>query len=105
MNYHNLRYNRNCSSCIGGETKYSACSLRKKFHNLKHSEDFDNIVIVIVDEVSFMNRTDFENLNRNLNVLCNADESREKFGNLQVLFAGDFAQLPPPKSTPLYICK
>ena len=90
---------------IGGETTCSACSLRTKLHNLKHNEDFDNSVMVIVDEVSFMNKMDFENLNRNLNIICDADESREKFGNLQVLLAGDFAQLPPPKSTPLYNCK
>ena len=90
---------------IGGETTFSACSLRTKPHNLKYSEKFDNSVMVIVDEVSFMNKKDFENLNRHLNVLCDADGSKEKFGNLQVLLAGDFAQLPPPKSAPLYECK
>ena len=90
---------------IGGETTCSACSLRTNLHNIKHNEDFDNSVMVIVDEVSFMNKTDFENLNRHLNIICDADESKEKFGNLQVLLAGDFAQLPPPKATPLYQCK
>ena len=48
---------------IGGETTCSACSLRTNLHNIKHNEDFDNSVMVIVDEVSFMNKTDFENLN------------------------------------------
>ena len=86
---------------IGGETTCSACSLGTKLNNFKHSGDFYNTVMVIVDEVSFMNRIYFENLNWNLNILCNADESREKFGNFQVLFAGDFAQLSPPKSKPL----
>ena len=60
---------------IGGETTCSACSLRTKPHNLKYNEDFDNSVMVIVDEVSFMNRKDFENLNQHLNILCDADKS------------------------------
>ena len=46
----------------------------------------------------------FESLDSNLNILCDVGPSK-KFGDIQVVLAGDFGQLPPPKCKPLYDLK
>lgn len=101
MHYHNHGIIGTAAVGIRDETSCSAFGLRKHLNNIKPSEEFENSIMVIVDEVSFMNETDFENLNCHLNILCDADESNDKFENLQVLFDDGFAQLPPPKAKSL----
>ena len=48
--------------------------------------------MVVVDEISFIKRPDFERLDKILNAKCDAPSS-SIFGNLQMVFAGDFCQL------------
>ena len=51
-----------------------------------------NCKILAVDEISMLNIEAFEYINE---VLKNLRESSEPFGGIQVLFIGDFYQLPP----------
>jgi hypothetical protein len=50
---------------------------------------------VVIDEISFIKRKDLEKLDKALNAICDV-EQHQLFGNLQILFAGDFCQLRPP---------
>ena len=87
---------------INGETVHSACHLGKKV-KVKREDEWDNTIMIIVDEISFMTRLDFEKLSKNLNVICD-EGGNAVFGSLQIVFAGDFCQLSPPgTNTPLYM--
>ena len=60
--------------------------------------------MIIVDEISFASKSDIEKLNENLRLKM--DQSRRcNYGNLHVLFAGDFFQLKPINVKPLYLYK
>ena len=79
---------------INGETTSRACKLNSK--NVEKSDEWaDETCMVIVDEISFCSQDDFEKLNANLNLLCDKEPPDHLFGDLQILFAGDFSQLPP----------
>ena len=71
---------------------HSSCKLNSK---LKTDNDWDNTIMVVVDEISFIQKPDFEKLDKVLNAKCDAPGS-SIFGNLQMVFAGDFCQLKPP---------
>ena len=62
--------------------------------------------MVVVDEISFIKRPAFENLDKVLNSICYAP-SPTIFGNLQMVFASDFCQLKPSNNfwQSLYIYK
>ena len=62
-------------------------------------DDWDDAVImVVVDAISFITRPDFERFDKVLNAKFDAPGS-SIFGNLQMVFAGAFCQLKPPKKT------
>ena len=88
---------------IHGETMHSSCDFNSK---MSPDEDWKNTIMVVVDEISFIKRCDFEKLNTILNAKCEVSSPR-RFGNLQMIFAGDFCQLKPPDnfSQPLYTYK
>ena len=50
--------------------------------------------MVIVDEISFCSQNEVTKLSANLNLLCDKPPD-SLFGDLPMLFAGDFSQLPP----------
>ena len=76
---------------IHGETMHSSCGINSK---LGIDDDWDDTIMVVVDEISFIKRPDFEKLDKVLNAKCDAP-STSIFGNLQMVFAGDFCQLKP----------
>ena len=57
--------------------------------------DWDNTIMVVVDEISFNQKPDFERLDKVLNAKCDAPCS-SIFGNLQMVFVDDFCQMWPP---------
>jgi hypothetical protein len=77
---------------INGETMHSSCGLYRK---LDKDEEWENTILVVIDEISFIKRKDFEKLNKVLNAKCDVQQ-HQLFGNLQIVFAGDFCQLRPP---------
>ena len=90
---------------IHGETMHSACGLCSR-KRATADDDWKNTVMVVVDEISFITRNDFEKLNDVLNKKTNS-KARSVFGNIQIVFAGDFCQLKPPQvgSYPLFVYK
>ena len=80
---------------INGETTSRACKLNKNRNNIEKCDVWaEETCMVIVDEISFCSQDDLTTLNNNLNVLCDRPPSKI-YGDLQILFAGDFSQLPP----------
>ena len=55
---------------------------------------FENLEVLIIDEVSMLSAQFIDSLNELIKVLR---RNTEPFGGLQVVFAGDFFQLPPVK--------
>lgn len=86
---------------INRETTCSAFNLKTVKDKIKYSKEFDDTVMVIIDEISFMGCKQLKKLNDHMNTKCNA-RITAAFGNKQMLFAGDFGQLPPVGDHPLY---
>ncbi len=65
----------------------------KKIIKMKKTDNYKNTDILIIDEVSMMNEKLFDVLN----YLCQTiRKNKDKmFGGLQLIFSGDFYQLPP----------
>ena len=80
---------------INGETVHKACCLNCDKKNVNPDEEWmDETCLVIVDEISFASNQELEKLNDNLNQLCDTSSSKY-FGDLPMVFAGDFSQLKP----------
>src|SRR5690606_6622427 len=68
----------------------------RQLSNLKEKKYFrdkmDNVKVLIIDEISMLHRNQLELVNR---VLKFFKENEMAFGGIQVIFSGDFFQLPP----------
>jgi ATP-dependent exoDNAse (exonuclease V) alpha subunit len=64
-------------------------NLKTKKYLVKHLE---KVAVLIIDEISMLHRRQLEMVNQ---VLKFFKESEEAFGGIQVVFCGDFFQLPP----------
>lgn len=68
----------------------------KQMSNLKEKKYFrdkmDNVKVLIIDEISMLHRNQLDLVNR---VLKFFKENEMAFGGIQVIFSGDFFQLPP----------
>ena len=68
----------------------------KDLRNLKKKkylrEQFDNVKVLIIDEISMLHRDQLNSINQ---VLTYCKENTEAFGGLQIVVCGDFFQLPP----------
>ena len=69
------------------DSDYYPASLKENF-----SYNWRSIHLLIVDEVSMMSKTYFEKLNHYAQL---SRRNNKPFGGIQVIFAGDFFQLPP----------
>jgi ATP-dependent DNA helicase PIF1 len=88
---------------IGGTTIHSWCGIGIRDHLTEHDLEklaakkdlqkrFNQTKILIIDEVSMLSSTFFDNLNRICKYL---KENELPFGGLQVILCGDLFQLPP----------
>ena len=84
------------ATCILGETIDSAAHLMKDLTKLKIEfiQEWKNARLLIIDEVSFATREKLEKLDRALKFL--KSNLGANYGGINVVFSGDFAQLPPP---------
>jgi hypothetical protein len=73
---------------------HSACGLYRK---LDKDKEWENTILAVIVEISFIIRKDFEKLKKVLNAKCDV-EQHQLFGNLQIVFAGNFCQLRPASS-------
>ena len=83
---------------IGGETLHSAAAFNRKISDDDNS--WDNVRLLVVDEVSFMSSKDVDLLDDKLRKLTRSHDAL--YGGLNVLFCGDFMQLEPVRGNPLY---
>ena len=89
------------ATMIDGETLDSAAHLQAKKISPEYIDEWKDSRLLIVDEVSFASKEVIANLHQ---TLCKLKQRRlgEKYGGLHVVFAGDFSQLEPVGSLPLY---
>jgi len=87
---------------IAGETLHSAVHLERNSSNIDTDDilRWKNTRLLIVDEVSFASGTMLNLLDEKLRILCQMPT--KIYGNLNILFAGDFRQLPPIRTDPIY---
>ena len=89
---------------IGGETTHSACLINKKIIQATDIEDWQDTALVIIDEISFASYDLLKKIDSNLNFLQQTNQI-DKFGELPILFAGDFTQLEPVNANPIWLDK
>ena len=83
---------------IRGETLHGAAAFAREIK--QDDTTWANARLLIVDEVSFMSTSDVETLDEKLRTFMTKFDSL--YGGLHVLFCGDFSQLEPVSSKPLY---
>ena len=77
-----------------GRTLHSAACLNKDDMNIQDVDrrEWKHTIVLIIDEISFMDVYELNNLNRKLKLLRQSDKM---FGDVQVIIVGDFHQLNP----------
>ena len=92
-------YTRSAASCFGGVTICKAAFLNKKKVALTPDEidDWKDVRILVIDEISFMQDTEILKLDRQLK---QCRDRTNVFGGYSIIFAGDFRQLEPSRATP-----
>jgi hypothetical protein len=84
----------------GGITTHSAAHLNKKRVTDDQLKEWENVKILIVDEVSYFSKTDLETLERKLRRLKRRGDI--EYGGVHIVFAGDLRQLEPVCGKPFY---
>ena len=82
------------ATLIRGDTLHRSVYLNQ-VHDLTHEqiEIWEETRLLLVDEISFANKTDYEDLHRRLRVL--KQRIGERYGGLDIVFSGDLRQLEP----------
>ena len=87
---------------INGETAHSGLHLNKHEKSIFNlAEDYNETLLVIIDEISFMKKTEYLKALRNISIL----KKSSTFSTIPIIFAGDFSQLAPVCGNPLHIYK
>jgi ATP-dependent DNA helicase PIF1 len=90
-------YTGSAASLIGGVTISKAAYLNlQRQLNDNDINEWKDVRILVIDEVSFMNNIILKKLNRQLTQIGNRTKL---FGGFSIIFAGDFRQLEPIRST------
>ena len=92
------------AALFGGMTIHSAAHLNKRNITEEMCKEWESVIILIIDELSFFKVSDMNNLDRKLRRLKKCDK---KYGGVIIVFSGDFHQLPPVKASDseiLYCC-
>jgi hypothetical protein len=97
------------AALLGGETIHSVAQLRSKFSNVSVNGIDVKITwitanMIIIDEISMLSLPDFMKLDKNLRKLMREVGGNEAlpFGGLHIILCGDFFQLNPVMSIPIY---
>ena len=77
----------------------TACLNKKKLTD-KDQEKWVGTKMLFIDEVSFMTSDNLDSLDKKLRFLM--QRSNVLFGNVSIIFVGDFHQMNPVKAKPLY---
>ena len=88
------------ATIIKGETVHSVAHLNCNTITLDHQKEWAGVRMIIIDEISCATVADILNLHEKL---CLLKESiRTRYSGLHVILTGDFSQLEPVNSIPLY---
>ena len=94
-------YSGVAATLLRGQTFHSALFLnQKKELSAEQVEAFLDVEMIIIDEISFAGYNNFEKLHVNLETL--KQKMNVLYGGIDIVFAGDFRQLTPIKSVPIY---
>jgi hypothetical protein len=86
-------YTGSAASLFGGVTISKAAFLnQRKQLSVDDRNEWQDVRIVVIDEVSFMSDTIFKTLDTKLKEIKNRSQP---FGGFSIIFAGDFRQLEP----------
>jgi PIF1-like helicase/Helitron helicase-like domain at N-terminus len=88
------------ATAIRGETIHSAAGLFQKQTSIECVKEWQDTRLLILDEISFASKDILEKLHEKLGELT--ENRGSKYGGINVVFAGDFAQLEPISGKPLY---
>jgi hypothetical protein len=88
------------ATLINGETLHSTAKLNCKTINVDHIAEWKPARLLIIDEILFATSADLSNLNTKLQLL--KEMAGAQYGNLHIVFTGDFSQLEPVGGKPLY---
>lgn len=85
-------------SGIGIKDHLSLADLRNMSTKQYLKKNLEKVKVLIIDEISMLHRNQVEMINQ---VLKHFKNQKGAFGDIQVIFAGDFFQLPPIGDTPI----
>jgi hypothetical protein len=88
------------ATLLRGETTHSALGLNRREPDAEMMDAWFGTRLVIIDEVLFACGADITKIQEHCGLLMK--RIFEKYGRLNVVFAGDFSQLEPVARTPLY---
>ena len=88
------------ATLLMGETAHGVLGLNRKNVEDYEIQEHADCRMVIIDEISFASAGEFELMDKKLRQLC--QKKYEKYGGMNIVFAGDFSQLEPVKKTPIY---
>jgi len=88
------------ATLINGETLHTAAKFYNKTITTDHIQELANARLVIIDEISFATSADLQKLNDKLQRL--KQTINQKYGDLHIVFTGDFSQLEPVSDYPIY---
>ena len=83
---------------IGIKDSLSLADLRNMDTKQYLKKNLEKAKVLIIDEISMLHRNQVDMVNQ---VLKHFKNSKSPFGDIQVVFAGDFFQLPPIGNTPI----
>lgn len=84
----------------GGRTTHGATHMNRMRITDAHLKEWENVKILIVDEVSFFSKRDLQTLDRRLRRLKRRPDVQ--YGGVHIVFAGDLRQLEPVLAKPFY---
>lgn len=85
-------------SGIGIKDRLSPADLRNMDTKKYLKKNLEKVKVLIIDEISMLHRNQLDMVNL---VLKHFKNTQSAFGDIQVIFAGDFFQLPPIGDTPI----
>ncbi len=85
-------------SGIGIKDRLSLSDLRSMNTRQYLKKNLEKVKVLIIDEISMLHRNQMEMINQ---VLKHFKNQKGAFGDIQVIFAGDFFQLPPIGDSPI----
>jgi hypothetical protein len=88
------------ATLLRGKTTHTALGLNRREPGAEMMDTWFDTRLVIIDEVSFPCGADITKIQKHCGLLMK--QTFEKYGRLNIVFAGEFSQLEPIARTPLY---